>query len=141
MRYEYSWDSTTGIAKCQIFDKNNVFEGTAQCHEADADFMSERTGCYIAECRASIQRLRHIRNNEIKPQIKALKHFYYILKHKKKYFNPDAPVVKCLTKQINVLSHELAVIDEDIRLEKQYLSDYINNKDIIYKRIRKANTQ
>lgn len=141
MRYEYSWDSATGIAECRILDKNNIFTGTAKCHENDQNFLSERTGCYIAECRASIQRLRHIRDNEIKPQIKALKHFYYTLKHKKKYFNPDAPVVKALIKQINLLNTELETIKQDIKFEQQYLSDYINNKEIIYNRIRKANNQ
>ena len=110
MTYSYSWDSATGTATCIIQDKNNTFTGTAHCHENDWDFMSERTGCYIAECRASIARLRHIRDNEIKPQIKALKHFYYTLKHKKKYFNADAPVVKTLIKQINLLANELACV-------------------------------
>ena len=141
MRYEYSWDSATGIAECHIKDKNLTFVGTAKCHDNDNDFMSEKTGCYIAECRASIARLRHIRDNELRPQIKSLKHFYYTLAHKKKYFTPDAPVVKCLLKQINLLEQDLAEVKQDIKLEQQYLSDYINNKDLFYKKIRKANNQ
>lgn len=140
MRYEHIWDADTGTATCRIYDKNNVFEGVAHCHEQDADFMSERTGCYIAECRAGIARLRHIRDNDLRPQLKALKHFYYTLSHRKT-FNIENHAIKCLLAQIEMVARDLEEVKQDIKLEQQYLSDYIKNKEIMYQKVRKAKAQ
>ena len=140
MRYEYEWNQETGIAKCIIYDKNLTFTGIATCHPDDMDFASERTGCYIAETRAGLARLRHMRDNILRPQIKSLMDFYHDLKDRK-HFDPTHPMVGILFQHINQLNHELAELSQDIRLEQIYLKEYIANKDIMYKKIRKANTQ
>ena len=136
IKYEY----LLGQSMCTIKYKGNEFIGIANCHPDDMDFVSERTGCYIAETRANLARLRHKRDNNLRPQVKSLMNFYKDLKGRK-HFNQEHPVVGVLIQHINELNHELAEIEQDIRLEQTYLNDYIKNKDIIYKKIRKANTQ
>lgn len=140
MRYEYEWNPETGISKCTIYDKGLKFEGVANCHPDDMDFASERTGCYIAESRAGLARLRHKRDNILRPQIKSLMDFYHNLKDRK-HFDPTNPMIGILFQHINKLNHELSELEQDIRLEKTYLQDYIQNKDIVYEKIRKANAQ
>ena len=140
MKYLYSWDPATGVAECTIQDKGLSFTGVAHCHPDDEDFSSERTGCYIAETRAGITRMRHIRDHQLRPQLKALKNFYNNLKGRK-YYNPEHPVINILIKEINDIANEIEALNQDIKLEQQYLADYIANKDIIYKKLRKANNQ
>jgi hypothetical protein len=56
------------------------FIGEATCHPDDIDFESERVGLTIAEARANIKVLHHIRKCEVKPQLKILKHLYNNMK-------------------------------------------------------------
>ena len=51
------------------------FVGEATCHPDDMDFESERVGLTIAEARANIKVLRHMRDCEVKPQLKNSKSF------------------------------------------------------------------
>lgn len=140
MRYENTWNPETGVSECIIYDKNLKFVGKAHCHPDDMDFASERTGGYIAETRAVLARLRHKRDNVLRPQVKSLMVFYKDLQNRWD-FNPDHQEVGYLIQRINELNHELAELEQDIRLEQTYLYDYIHNKDIMYKKIRKANAQ
>jgi hypothetical protein len=117
-----------------------VFTGEATCHEDDKDMASERTGCFIAECRAVIKRLQHIKNNELIPQIRALEHTLNILKQSTKC-NPKSHEMRIIRRQLGIKKTDLDIIKNQIQLEKQYLSDYIKNKEIVYNRIRKANNK
>ena len=78
-----------GIAKCVLNTKYGTFKGEAKCHPDDFDMESEKVGCEIAYCRATIEALKHERDNVIKPSLKALKQLYYSMKHSKK-FNPKS---------------------------------------------------
>lgn len=135
MKYKYEWNPDNGVSKCFIYDKGLIFTGEAHCHPEDMNYASERTGCYIAETRACIARLRHKRDNVLRPQVKSLMTFYKDLKNRKN-FNADNPEIHYLIQRINELNHELAIVEQDIRLEQTYLYDYIHNKEIIYKKIR-----
>lgn len=138
MKTEFVYDGTLAI--CYLYDQNLVFTGEATCHEDDKDMASERTGCFIAECRAVIKRLQHIKNNELIPQIKALEHTLNILKQSTKC-NPKSHEMRIIRRQLGIKKTDLDIIKNQIKLEKQYLNDYIKNKEIVYNRIRKANNK
>lgn len=137
MKTQFVYDGKLAI--CYLYDQNMVFVGEATCHEDDLDMASERTGCYIAEGRAIIKRLQHIKNNIIKPELKALKNALNVLNQSSKC-NPKSQEIRILRKQIKVKENDLATVKAEIAMEKQYLSDYIKNKEIIYNKIRQANS-
>lgn len=135
MKTKFVYDGKLAI--CYLYDQNLVFIGEATCHEDDLDMASERTGCYIAEGRAIIKRLQHIKNNIIKPELKALKNTLAILNQSPKC-NPKSNEMRIIRKQIKIKENELSTIQAEIMMEKQYLSDYIKNKEIIYNKIRQG---
>ena len=139
MKYTYEWDADYGIAECWIRDGDCKFYGHAVCHPDDDDFMSERTGCYIAEVRAGIKRLKWKRR-EAKLQLKTLKTLYRDMLDRSD-INPDGLEMHYFNKRINEIAQTIAEIEQDIRFEESYLADYIANKDIMYQKIRKANAQ
>ena len=135
MKTFYNFDGI--ISTCTIIDGNNIFVGTAFCHEDDADMASERTGLFIAEGRAIIKRYQHIKNNQLKPAIQILKHLENNLRQSK-YFNEKSHDFIMLRRQIRIKEEELDVIEQQIAMEKQGLKDYIAQKDKLYTKIRKG---
>lgn len=111
------------------------FVGEATCHPDDKDFESERVGLTIAEARANIKVLRHIRDCEIKPQLKVLNHLYSNMKTSKS-FNPISYEAKMVRSQIRAIEKELTTISNGIADEQKFIKDYINGKDEVYKRLR-----
>lgn len=133
----YYWDCDAGLATCILTDGNNTFYGMAQCHEDDRDMMSEKTGYEIAYRRALIEALRHRVNNDLKPQIKILKEVYYTMVHSKNY-NKKSYESKMLFRKLKQLEEDLATTKQIIKEEKEYVKNYIDAKDIFYKKIRSA---
>jgi hypothetical protein len=127
-----------GNAMCTINYKGLTFMGTATCHADDRDFMSERVGMSIAECRANIKLLRFIRDHEIKPQLKILNHLLNNMKNSKHY-NPISYEAKMLRSQIRAIEKELVAINNSIADEQKFLKDYIDGKDKLFKRLRAKN--
>ena len=70
LKYEYDWSPEFGWATCTIYDHDTKFYGAAKCHPDDEDMKNRLAGQNIAEARASIQYLKHIRDNELRPQLK-----------------------------------------------------------------------
>ena len=140
MKHEFTWNPETGIATCTITYKDQQFIGTAECHPEDMDLASERTGSYIAECRAYRLYYRYLREVEIKPALAALKHAYDIMTQSK-YFNKDSHEAQVMRKQIAYYEDALLMIRRSMYVEAQSLREYIANKDIMYNRIRKARQQ
>lgn len=134
-KIEYSWDN--GFATCIIKYKNISFYGRAFCHPQDDDMCSDLTGCYIAEQRATIKVLRHIRDNELKPQLQSLKQLYYAMNRSKK-FNPKSYEAKSLFSHINNLKADIEAIEEEIKVTKRELKQYLDEKDKLYTRLRKV---
>ena len=124
-----------GISKCVLRTKYGIFEGIAKCHPDDFDMESEKVGCEIAYCRATIEALKHERDNIIKPSLNALKQLYYSMKHSKK-FNPKSYENKMLWGQIQNWSFDLATINKMINTERTMLKNYIETKDNLYHNIR-----
>lgn len=89
------------------------FVGEATCHPNDLDFESERVGLTIAEARANIKVLRHMRDCEIKPQLKILKHLYNNMRSST-HHNIYSYETKMMRSQIHVIERELATINNAI---------------------------
>ena len=137
-----NWDEQHGIATCFINSKTSsgiilTGVGIAECGPEDLDMMSERTGTVIAEYRAEIDLLKKINNFEIKPGIMALKHVYCTMLHSKQY-NPNSYEAKRIKKELAHLLDELEENKMMIKEQQQHLNIYIQQKDEIYQKIRKA---
>ena len=111
------------------------FVGEATCHPDDMDFESERVGLTIAEARANIKVLTHMRDCELKPQLKILNHLYSNMRTSTHY-NPISYEAGMLRSQIRAVEKELAAINNGIADERKFVQDYINGKDKMYKRLR-----
>lgn len=132
----YIWYPDTKCSKCIITYNHQEFEGLAICHPDDEDLVSEHTGQLIAEMRASIKVLTHIRDNELRPQLKALYQLYYSMKHSKQ-FNSKSYESIMLYKHIRSLENDLDITRKKLVGLKQGLKDYIDEKEKLYQRIRK----
>jgi predicted nucleic acid-binding Zn-ribbon protein len=130
---EYNY--ADGFAVYIITYNGYRFVGEAVCHPDDIDFESERVGLTIAEARANIKVLRHMRDCEVKPQLKILNHLLSNMKTSKSY-NPISYEAKMLRSQIRTIEKELATISNAIADEQKFIKDYIDGKDKMYKRLR-----
>ena len=111
------------------------FVGEATCHPDDMDFESERVGLTIAEARANIKVLLHMRDCEVKPQLKILKHLYDNMRSST-HHNAYSYEAKMMRSQIHVIERELATINNAIADEQKFIKDYIDGKEKMYKRLR-----
>ena len=131
----FHYDKETGCSTCVIKTKYGKFSGTACCHPDDMDMASEKVGCEIAYSRAAIDSLKYERDNVIKPSLKALKQLYYSMNRSKK-FNPKSYEYKMLKRQIECWEFDLSVINDMIDIERTWIRDYINTKEVLYQNIR-----
>ena len=98
------------------------------------DFWSEKTGCFIAECKANIKKLKHIKSKLVE-EVNTLTKTENILKSCK-YYNSEHFESKRLHKIISQKSAELEELKNCIKDEEEYLHKYIQDKDNFYKKIR-----
>ena len=134
-KYKYSWIEQEGKATCTIIIKGKEFTGIAYCHPDDEDMKSEKTGKFIAEMRATVAYLTHIRDNELKPQLAALTQLYNNLKASKKH-NEKSYEIYILRRQIRLTTSELTKIKQELTALKQGIKDYIKGKECFYQAIR-----
>lgn len=134
MKYSFEWNPETGKAICVLTHKGMRFVGQAQCHDQDKDFISERTGCFIAEMRANIKCLQHKKNNLIH-EIKTLKRIADIINNNPKCQGKSYEKI-LLQREIRSKNNILSAIKEELAEEQEYLKYYIQNKDKLYNRIR-----
>ena len=132
---QFSWDPKDGAALCIIYDKNNVYYGTAKCHPEDTDMMSEKTGCEIAYMRAILQSLKKQRD-ELKCELKGLKKYYYSI-NQSKHFNKDSYEVRLLISHIKLITEDISILKELIKIQRERLNDFLKNKSTFYQKIRK----
>ena len=131
----YTWDGV--IATCTIIDdQGRKFIGEAYVHETDMDFASEKTGCTIAGYRASIQYLKSVKRDILKPQLAALKQLYYSM-NRSKYYDKKSYANKMLWNQIRIKEEDLITVSAEIEKYKQALKIYINDKEEFYQATRK----
>lgn len=137
MKRFYKFDSEHGIATVHIVSGDLSFIGMAQCHKDDRDFMSERTGLQIAETRAEINFLKHIKNNEITPALTALKHLESNMKTSKHY-NKKSYEARMLRRQVAIKTNELKAIEQEINNLKTFIHNYIIQKEHLYTKLRQG---
>ncbi len=131
----FKWDSESGTATCVLTDGNNIFIGIATCSPDDMDMISEKTGCQIALYRAEIDYLKHLRDNELKPKLAALKQLYYSI-NQSKQFNDKGYETKMLRRQIYLTDSDLTLIKQEILKIKQELKHYLKEKSDFYNKVR-----
>ena len=125
-----------GHAKCIAEDSlGRKFIGEAWCAEEDKDFENIMTGSTIAEKRAQIQAARVYRD-DLKIKLRALNQLYYTMKNST-HFNPKSYENKMLHKQIRLLSGDLEIAKHQLAVLKLDLYNYINDKEILYIKLRK----
>ena len=129
LKVKKSWDSEDGIAVYTTTTPDgNSFTGVSQCHPDDKEFMSENFGMSIAGTRSALAYLRHLRDNEILPQIKILNHVYTNMTTNKK-FNPKSYEATMVRRQLTHLRYELEDTKEMIRLLKDQIDINIKTKE------------
>ena len=96
---------------------------------------SEKTGMFIAEERATIGYLKAIRDNELKPQMKALKQLYYSI-NKSKHYNPKSYESRTLNRQIKMLEADYNYVRAMIKEHQRDLAKYIDEKETLYIKLR-----
>lgn len=133
---EYLWDETTGEATCILHYKNLTFVGKAHCHPDDKDMQSKITGQTIAEWRAMRSYLRHLRDNELKPQLKSLKQLYYAM-NRSQQFNEKSYEAKMLFGHIENLELDLEIVNQELALLVKNTKDYIDSKEKVFQSLRK----
>lgn len=133
-----SFEYTGGHACCTLRYKGLEFVGEATCHPDDMDMESERVGLSIAETRALIKVKCFVRDFEIKPQLKILKHLCSNMKSSTHY-NPNSYEAKMVQSQLHAVENDLATISNDIADERKFLKDYLAGKEKLYQRLRAKN--
>lgn len=137
LKQSSSWDAENYKATYTIEDEcGRQFIGTAIAHEEDYDFATELAGTEIAYLRATIKYLQSIKRDILKPQLAALKQLYYSI-NRSKQFNPKSYESKMLFNQIEIKEEDIKAINIEIYKHKEFLRDYINNKDKAFKILRK----
>lgn len=127
MKSKYKWDDVRKIATYSIYYNNKVFTGYAFSHPNDEDLANEKTGLTIAEMRAEIKLYKHIRDCEVIPAYKCLKHLNHIIgqgEHNKK--NRET---RLLYREMIRLEKEIIVYTEEIKKINAKIKSYIEEKE------------
>lgn len=131
--------NTNGDTWCRLRYKGQEFTGHTRCLPEDEDFWSENVGCFIAETRAGIKRLKHMKK-QLVPTLKTLEDFEKTLKCCKDY-NPNSFEAKRLRKEIYIWRKRIDEINSAIKDEQDYLTQYIQGKEKLYQRLRAKETK
>ena len=131
---EFFWDEELGYAACSIWHGDKVFIGTANCHPEDADMKSEKTGSEIAYHRAVIAAARNQLQN-VQIELKGMKHLLATMEQSTR-FNSKSYEAKRIYSHINFLNENIDTLKEIITSEKEFVLNYISEKEKFYKRIR-----
>ncbi len=131
----YTWNQETGEATYTIYYKNLTFTGKATCHPDDEDMKSQMMGLTIAESRATLNYLRHVRDNDLRPQLKSLKQLMYSMNHSKQY-NRKSYEARMLYRHIQMLEEDLKNITDDISRIKFFLWHYMHEKEELHQTLR-----
>lgn len=131
----YQYFEDIGTAAVTNYYKDKEFIGVAQCAPEDKEFVSMRTGLTLAQKRADVLVLTHIRDNEIKPALGALKQLYSNIEIST-HFDAKSYEAKMLKRRIAQYEQELKEVSEEIKDIKKEITYYINAKDMLHKRFK-----
>ena len=134
-KLSFSFDPESGISVCNLRSGQKLFQGFAFCREEDRDMMSQYTGQTIAEMRALISRLVDYRDNVVKPGLKALNDYKYMI-NQSRHFNEDSYEYRMLERKIKQYEDELEDVKEGIKTQKEWLNGYMKSKAKTWEKIR-----
>jgi len=138
MKANYRMSEDGNTIYVDIFYKHLVFTGEAKCHPQDMDMKKFNIGWNIAEPRAEIKLLKHIKNNEIKPKLEMLEHLKSLYDRTKKS-DKNSYEYLMVKRQIRLYKNYLTTINEEIAAQENYCKEYIRKKEEIYQKIRNQN--
>ena len=125
---QYFWFEEQGHTMCIIDDgEGNLFKGTAQCHEKDEKFKSERIGEYIAESRALIEMYKYKLHNEAIPAYKALKHLKNSMEQSYRY-NPKSFEARVMKKEYFYAKEVVEMYRIALKNTKNELAKYLDKR-------------
>ena len=138
-RTHFTYDPETHTTYCEREVKHGKYYGEAKCHPNDWEFESKLVGEYYAYTRSMLKELSSNRE-ELRAQIKGLKHLYNILEQNPRVHYDS---IECYTirRQIKLMERDLADIRALIKTTKQELYEYMTAKDEFYKKLRKARSE
>lgn len=136
---KFTWNEETGEATCIITDGTHYFTGVAKCHPEDMDMKNKLTGFRIAQLRAENNYYIHMRDNDILPCHKMLKHLYNCMEQKSD-FDKNCNEARLTRRKIQQNELDLILVKEMLADNKKELKSYLAEKDKFYRRIR-ANRQ
>ena len=126
MKIKTTWNEKTGITIYKVHDKDNKFYvGISECHPDDKEFQSQEFGEALAAVRATIDFLRDLRDNEIIPQLKMIKHLYTNMTTSKQY-DPKSYEAVMVRRKYFQLQGQYEAIRSQIRQfkdQEEYLID------------------
>ena len=133
----YDYDEETGIT---VVDK--IIDGKYVCGEArvapqDKPYANAFTGYAIAECRLNIDYARKHIEYDLKPQLFILNHLLGTMA-KSPRFNPNSYEAKRIYAERQNILDDIEQFKSYIEATKDYLHDYIVNKDNFYRRLDKG---
>lgn len=133
---EFIYDEENGTTCCKMEYDGQEFYATAVCAPEDMDVISKKVGQEIAFHRAIIKILQY-EKMRLKHEHDGLKSLYYSIKHSKK-FNPKSYEAKMLKHQMHMRENDIDQLKVDIKTTKQYIKNYIEQKDTFHDRLRRV---
>lgn len=127
IRVNYLWDEDNRKVTCTIKDlkSNKTYEGVARCHPEDN--CNKLMGEFISKQRATINILRDIRDNEIKPQLAGFNQLFYSMNYSK-YFNPSSYEARMLFRKIEQAKSDLNYVNAEIDSLKEEINYYLKEE-------------
>lgn len=135
---KYTWDETTKTATAEQIIDNKYIYGEAIAAQEDLKFANEYTGYTIAELRMNIDFARQHIEYDLKPQLAALNHLLGTMQRSPR-FNPKSYEAKRIYAERQNLLDDIEQFKNYIEATKDYLRDYLINKDKLYRQLEKAN--
>ena len=128
MKIKTSWDEENGITIYKVIDGDKFYTGISECHSDDKDFQSQEFGQALATVRATLDFLRKLRDNEIIPQLKIIKHLYTNMTTSKQY-NPNSYEATMVRRKYHQLQGQYSAIRDEIRQFKDQEAYLIDTKE------------
>jgi len=128
MKITTNWDEENGITIYRVSYDNKYYVGISECHPDDKEFQSQDFGEALASVRATLDFLRDLRDNEIIPQLKIIKHLYTNMTTSKQY-NPKSYEATMIRRKYLQLQDQYTTVRNQIRQFKDQEAFILDTKE------------
>ena len=135
MKITTNWDEENGITIYRVSDGEKCYVGVSECHTDDKEFQSQEFGEALATVRATLDFLRKLRDNEIIPQLKIIKHLYTNMTTSKQY-NPKSYEATMIRRKYHQLQGQYNTVRDEIHQFKDQEAYLIDTKESLNTLIR-----